>query len=891
VSRRYRRIALVLPLLLLIPLVTTAAPSAKPTAEQIAQWIRQLGDNRFTEREDASKKLWAAGLAAEAALTEALKSDDVEVVRRARDILDKFKWGIYPDTPAEIVALIQAYGSADANGRADIVQKLLRGGPDGLRAVLKMAKAEPDPNQRRQLRELSSRKLPAALPPVLAGGQFEKFETLLELAHDGEIVNHNHYTAYWLLRGKLEERIAQTRALLDKDPTRKRPAETLVYLYRANGNLTAARQAAEQSGRPDLLDGILYESADWKALAGRPDVAGAQSDMETWGFRAAYARLAGDRKAFQTALETVENLSKKGTGPSLESDAFTAAKTFLLNDRPAEGLALLAKTPDRHPMLFEVLCARLDYVKAMELADQTRPADSKERDELQILKARTLFVLGEKDKARALFTQLAGQIKDGVDPTWVANLLDAEYRLGLKDQAFEHCVRALSDSLPEGAKLHTPGIYLGKVFPDRADAASVWWSFLRAKYKEETSATVLKRLRELMSGKLEEGTVKAWIEEADRLLPIVKFIAIAPQRQALADVAASAGLYDLARSLLEKADTSEALLRLGDLLADRKQWAAAAERYRQAWQKDLEKEKPRQLADTGLNNPLALYLAGHALVRAGQKTEGDKLIEQSHWVLLGDPSARYEFARALAERGQKEAARREADLLMRVSDPNSFYSGSAVRLLALGAARRKDYQKAAEGYEQSMLRCLHTNTNFVADGAFAGVPAQVHQVRARALLAAGKDDEADKQIELAFLASPGSADLAIALVPDLERRGRKKEAAALFERCFRVLDKLCQDYPRFGWAHNSAAWMSACCRRNLDEALRHAQKAVELSPTNAGYLDTLAEVHFQRGDKEKAVALQKRVIELDPKKLYFRKQLRRLEAGDPSAERPPEEQE
>ena len=89
-------------------------------------------------------------------------------------------------------------------------------------------------------------------------------------------------------------------------------------------------------------------------------------------------------------------------------------------------------------------------------------------------------------------------------------------------------------------------------------------------------------------------------------------------------------------------------------------------------------------------------------------------------------------------------------------------------------------------------------------------------------------------------------------------------------------------------AHNSAAWMSACCRRNLDKALEHARKAVELTPSNAGNLDTLAEVHFQRGEKDRAIALQKRVIVLDPKKAYFRKQLRRIEVGDPSAERPSE---
>ena len=69
----------------------------------------------------------------------------------------------------------------------------------------------------------------------------------------------------------------------------------------------------------------------------------------------------------------------------------------------------------------------------------------------------------------------------------------------------------------------------------------------------------------------------------------------------------------------------------------------------------------------------------------------------------------------------------------------------------------------------------------------------------------------------------------------------------------------------------------------------HALKAVALAPDSAGDFDTLAEVCFQRGDKDKAVAAEKKAIDLDSKKAYFRKQLKRIEAGDPSAERPAED--
>jgi hypothetical protein len=64
-----------------------------------------------------------------------------------------------------------------------------------------------------------------------------------------------------------------------------------------------------------------------------------------------------------------------------------------------------------------------------------------------------------------------------------------------------------------------------------------------------------------------------------------------------------------------------------------------------------------------------------------------------------------------------------------------------------------------------------------------------------------------------------------------------------------------------------------------------------LAPTSTNYFDTLAEVHFQRGDKDKAVAAERRAIELASKKSYYRKQLKRMEAGDPAVERPSENDE
>ncbi|HEY7423723.1 MAG TPA: hypothetical protein VH682_05705 [Gemmataceae bacterium] len=167
---------------------------------------------------------------------------------------------------------------------------------------------------------------------------------------------------------------------------------------------------------------------------------------------------------------------------------------------------------------------------------------------------------------------------------------------------------------------------------------------------------------------------------------------------------------------------------------------------------------------------------------------------------------------------------------------------------------------------------------------------EIHRLRACRFLAAGKEAEANREIDSALSAWPANINVAVTLVPELERRGHKKEADTLFKRCLEPHEKTCRDYPRCAESHNSAAWLSACCRRNLDKALEHAQKAVELSPHSATYFDTLAEIYFQRGNTGKAIDAVKHAIELEPKKSYYRKQLKRLEAGDPSAERPSEDE-
>jgi tetratricopeptide (TPR) repeat protein len=226
-------------------------------------------------------------------------------------------------------------------------------------------------------------------------------------------------------------------------------------------------------------------------------------------------------------------------------------------------------------------------------------------------------------------------------------------------------------------------------------------------------------------------------------------------------------------------------------------------------------------------------------------------------------------------------------LIIRVSgfdDP--WHTEEGLKAAAQNARAEKNYAKAADLYERSILCHLQGASEFKLAAGNLAVPAALYFNYAMAYLTAGKLDEARKAIQTCVDILPGDVNLPILLIPALEKLGHKKDADDLFAKVWAVHDGLCKEHPKSAWGHNNTAWLAVRCRRHVDEALQHAKQAVELAPDQASHLDTLAEAYFQKGDKEKALELIKKCVKLDPKYAYFQRQLKRIEAGDPSVDVP-----
>lgn len=78
---------------------------------------------------------------------------------------------------------------------------------------------------------------------------------------------------------------------------------------------------------------------------------------------------------------------------------------------------------------------------------------------------------------------------------------------------------------------------------------------------------------------------------------------------------------------------------------------------------------------------------------------------------------------------------------------------------------------------------------------------------------------------------------------------------------------------------NGLAWFTALANVYLDQALEAAKRAVDLEPKNFEIIDTLAEVHFRRGELAEAVAAAERALKLDPKSTYLKDQVARFRAA------------
>lgn len=847
----------------------TAPADDQFTPEAIAQAISNLGHPRFVVREQASAFLWSAGEAAEADLEEALGSNDAEVVRRAEALLAKFHWGIYPDTPPEIVEIIEQFRDGNSYIRQESAKSLMQHGRIGYRTFIKLLPHVENERDRLILASVLVNEARRQVPDLIARGSMDAVEDLLQISllsdsNDGA----KDFAAFRHLAGTVEPAIAQYTGDFQaaRGEEKRRLGRVLVHLYRTQGDWGAARQTAESIGDEDLVDALLWEQGNWDALSKRVADRPATDSGNELGLAAAYHRLAGRNEELDATVERIQ--SQLNLSLEYRETVRMHAEALLLNYRPTIALNALREHRSNLAMLFDLYCAQLRYEEAFGLVDLIRGDDTVEEDErveLTLHRARMLGQLGETDAARQLFTGLIDDVNRNNDWDLAGDLIQTEARLGMKDLALAHAAEVLV-ILAQRDGYPSPDEVLRPIFGDRYGVAETLWLELGRKYPELKPHEVLERVRNLLDGKAGDNLADwiAGIDQAGVAPAVQRWTALGEVYLAAEDLANGGAFLQKAA---EREPSADLWMRIGDVLGSQDRFREAAERYALAW-------------ELGQSIPLPLFMRGVALARAGDVTEGRRFMELAHWLPLGNEPRRAEFADALAERGFTDEALREAELVRTTGWYRYWQVGNILNRLGRRAIAEGRYHDAARLYEKSAIGCMKTGALFVQASAYLTVPQSVIAYEAQGFVQEGKFEEAEALIQQSLQVLPGNMDLVIAVVPELDKAGRSERADELFEVVWKTYEGVCSQYPNSAWAHNSSAWVAANCQRELDAALAHAEQAVKLSPESAGYLDTLAEVRFRRGEQEQAIDLMQHCIEMEPSNAYFQRQLERFRKGD-----------
>jgi tetratricopeptide (TPR) repeat protein len=891
----------------------TAADPPKPkSADDLA---RELSHPNFRTREAATRELWNLGESARPTLEKVAATGSPEAAERAQGILDKFDWGIAPDTPAGVLAHIKAFRDGGPVERDAAVLKLVDGGPANHRVLRQLLTKRPaDPTdadaaaERRKQFEAFGKAVAARVPGLLLDGKADEAEGLLVLNALGTSEEHiRDYVLFMAARGRIKPAVEALTAMRKEQPDNRGPALALVYALRASGQGEQARAVLKVLADTDLTlderyDALLADLGAWDQLADRP----IRNPNSFDGVRAFRLRMAGkgaEADVLLKELSTADSSYSRGFG--MEANALA----LFVNGRTADGLARLKATESAPHVAADIYAARLEFDTAFALikaglAEDNGTVQDGEEGRLcrtlftlyKLKKARLLAQLGERDAAAQLLAGLE-DVADRSDRGVQTELVRSAVRSGFPEIAAGLLgkIQARRDEYGDrpGSTLYDP---FEPLFEADADAARYWWRVVRFANPRGNPGEQMRTVRDLLTGKLKPVAVAGWFEAADDYAkrseqadhytpasadPVRMAMGLAAAHRAYGQTEKAVAVLeafadrgghhrtDSARGWVYGLDETFRLwVDLGDWLGELGRHKDAAARLEQGWRLHP-------------NNPVLLYLSGKALVAAGNPKEGRRRVELSHVVALGSPQLRARFLEELVNRGEKDDMRVELARLGECAwGVDNSNSGNVWNQMGRAAIAVRDFAAARDAQRKGMHFVLKTAGIVYVEGyAYANVPALARGLDARHLLAEGKVAEALAAADDALAIVPTHTDTLHALVTMLDKRGETAAADRLFAAAWERYAAAIRANPKSGWLKYQAAWLAVGCRREKETALKYAAEAVEDDPTHLPSREALAEAYFRSGDRGKATEIMTTLANDDRRNWQYKRQLERYKSA------------
>ncbi len=904
------------------------SPVAEPhwTKSDVAA---ELQGGSFESRQQAMWRLWSERDRVRIDVERAARDPDPEVAERARWILDRWRRGLLPETPPEIVERLRAVG------RMRAIESLMEAG-HFVGALVAIEEALTSPTGAAAIDRARTnlvRRFPFHVRKAHEAGQLHQFGEIVDrLADDPQLAIC--YQSL-LARGdagppdSVLPSAAVAWAQRDRDQVE---AITLAGLNR----LDEALDVADRLGDEDIRRVLLMLMGQWGQIAKEQrDIAvsspdGSDERVRAWSYALIGASRSGDRTIRSEAIESLSPArdsladssddNESNISSASQDDELSFARIrwqvlamhgevdrallWLKPSRPAEAAELLAQAT-RYTEAFEAIgidptdleesASRLvgEALRSLEkvpVQQNFKPTEALQR---LLTAARLATQVGHERLGYELLREVAiGARVRGDSASTLTPIFILQTLLRMNRMSWIESLTVADDDQSLSPALQ---FYIAKAYQAEPDTAAMLVDAIGRVKPHLSFADRLRAMLHLLDGQLPPGFDAS--QDYDRLhtqwsrptrgTPLLGGRGLTSTPKLTLDVARLFEIHgqaDIARSirftLAERGDV-QALLSLADAELNEGSAARAMQWYEHVWSLVDENVGNEDELNPSDEAPLVAMRAvlGQSLAsaRLGDSEGADRLREQFELMLCSpSPAQRSAIASHLSDIGFLEEAVEVYRQLIPIvafgsEEGVEFYSIAMQFSRALGDAPSAEIVRVLD---LAISGTIET-TAFVP-AAYLSLPAMVARKAMMVAIDQGDADRIADSIEDVLRLDAVDIDFGEKVLGRMRESGMDDLARQTLERIRVAGRRHLDQFPLDISTCNNLAWILALADHRLDEALELSRRAVTFAPDSTVYRDTLAEVLFRSGRTDEAISIAKACLLDDAGEWHVHQQLQKF---------------
>lgn len=862
-------------------LATKAAPVKNEDIIHLDRWTKELADDQYAVRENATEQLWRLGASALPRLRELTRSREPEQAVRARELVRKIEMGVYPDSDPKLLSIIARYPDALPSEKGTLIRDLQK--RRAWRQMLRLFQEETDETViKTHLTMMQSIAVFAAREKISQGDNADALEllklapktpqSLLALAH------------YHRAIGTLDEELHKA------SDEGEGAAEWIVAMHRAQGEMAKALTYVDAAKDAELAAALAALNGDplpWLQMRSQmPN--GERARKLGHLSRALYASLSINRwNGSPMDASDLSTLKKLLENRSSQYRRVARAALFMLNDHDAAEQSLLRDSPVMKVHYLLMMERVSEALKLLE-RDVDQPCSEEwVREQIKEL-GQDAFEDHEGSESAQSLSVMAGFLESR----------------GLHDLAYE-CFRDPLIELAEDNKKSFLA-FMMKLFNDNGGfqpaprlairVSSEWvgndqerWNLIADSFW--TGADDNRELWKLLE-KIDP------VASCEHRLELVLVLT----RRLPGENGERVKWHNIIWNYYQNADGDDKddVLRLmadlafntGDVLLFEKVWPdmpkdmrsdyhwlqqiahlSAGDKWDEVCKVLLDRVMMMEGRQQDSISPVFHAYVASSLRRAGRIKESLKHERMADLLFLGDHQMAMQIALAYAFGEDYERSK--------------IWWGRAAQS---APATSRSFSVIISQYADSLL-FQPSEWNLVAclnevaccesiDGSYYDLEVPLNSMRLRlkadtfrglSLLKIDRNMAIDT-LDKCHQNYTTDGALADFFFPSLRQAGLIEEHDRWFADSWEVLSSAIKIFPDSINTLNTAAWFASRAQRQVVDAEAYLRRALETYPEQAAYLDTMAEIQFAKGNRQDAVNWSNKAILLAPTDTELRRQ-------------------